>query len=104
MARSRQFAESPYLMGADEKIPFNFDVSTWSTTPITPSVALYDITDGAYTDVTSTNLTGSATIADTTITTPYVYNLTAGKKYRLEAKWYDGASILEGYCVIDCER
>lgn len=104
MSNTRQFVGSPFYQGQDEKIPYWFDVSTWSETPITPSVVLYDITDEAYTDVSATNLTGSATIAGTEITTPYVYNLTAGKVYRLEAKWYDGAGILEGYAIINAER
>lgn len=104
MASNRQFQESPWYQGQDEILARSVDVSTWSTTPITPSVALYDITDNAYTDVTATNLTGSATVADTTITTPYITGLTAGKRYRLEVQWVDGGNTLEAYGEIIAER
>ena len=99
----REITESPRAQGVDEKIPYWFDTSAWSETPITPTAALYDITDGGRTDVTSTSMTGTPTIAGTIFTGPYVYSLTAGHVYRAEYKWYDGAAIFEAYLVINAE-
>ena len=100
----RELAESPRPQGADEKIPYWFDTSTWSDTPITPTAAIYDITTGTRTDVTSTCMTGSATLAGTIFTGPYVYGLTAGNVYRAEYKFYDGAAIFECYLIINAEN
>ena len=103
MARTRELTESPFAQGADEKIAYWVDVSTWSDTPITPTAALYDITTGARVDVTSTSMTGSATLAGTIFTAPYVYALTSGNVYRGEGKFYDGANVFEFFFIINAE-
>lgn len=104
MARTRQLQESPITQGVDEKLAYYFDTTAWSTTPTTPTAAIYDITTGTRTDVTATCMTGSATLAGTTYTGPYVYNLTAGNVYQAEYKFYDGSNIFEAYAIINAEN
>jgi hypothetical protein len=102
--RTRQLQESPVTQGVDEKLAYWFNTATWSDTPITPTAAIYDISTGVRTDVTATCMTGSATLAGTIYTGPYVYALTAGNVYQVEYKFYDGANIFEAYAIINAEN
>lgn len=89
MQSKRIVIEGPQEVGADEEIPFTVDISNWGSNPTDITVTLYDEDDA---DVTSTNMTGSAsTPTTTTILLPYVHSLTAGKDYRIKVVFKIGS-------------
>lgn len=99
---NREVEESPVEQGADEIISYTF---TWDIlgTPTNPIVKLYDITDGEYTDVSSTCLLGSPSIFENLVLTPKVKSLTNKKQYSLECKVVIDGNTLEHYCRIICK-
>lgn len=79
-------------------------VTPWGSYSSGVTVKLYRVDpDNTRVDVSSTNLTGSASVAGDVITSPTVYGLTADTKYRLEFKWVSGSNTLETYMVIFCK-
>lgn len=97
-SKTREVKESPLHQGEDEVIAYKFSTTPWdSSSPASPSAVIKDA-DG--TDVTSTNMSGSASVASTDITTPSVTGLTAGAKYRVEVKWTDSGNTLETFWYI----
>ena len=103
----REFKESPFHQGEDEKPAYVVTVPTsWGTATFTSlSSVLYEDPDGDNTDKTSTMLSGSTTASSQVVTTPVVTGLTAGLKYRLEVKWTSSESnVLEAYAIIFAQR
>jgi len=98
----REVEESPIRQGVDEKISYSFDWEILGT-PTNPVVKLYDITDGEYTDVTSTKLLGLPSIFENLVLTPKVKSLTNKKHYSLECMADINGNTLETYCHIICE-
>jgi hypothetical protein len=98
----REVEQSPVKQGVDEKISYVFDWEILGT-PTTPVVKLYDITDGGYTDVTSTNLLGSPSIVEHLVLTPKVKALKDKKHYSLECMADINGNTLESFCHIICE-
>lgn len=103
MAVSREIKESPLLQGADEIIAYQLITTPWGSTPSSVEVKCFDVTAGAREDVTSTNLSGSASVNGDTITCPLLQTLTAGKTYRLEIKFVISGNTFEAYAVIKAE-
>lgn len=104
MASKREAIESPQEQGEDERIPYEVITTPWGGSPSAVAVTLKRINpDTTYTDLTSTNLTGSSSVAGDVITLPTVYGLTADEKYRLEYKFTTGTKVLEGYLIIFCK-
>lgn len=101
MANFREVAEGMQYQGEDEKIVYAITTTKWGSDPSSPSAVLKD-PDG--TDVTSTNLTGSASASGDVITTPQVLNLIAGNLYRLEILFISGGQTLECYLEIMAEE
>jgi len=103
-ASVREINESPLAQGADEKIPYVLEtnVADWNLIrPVSASVTV----KWNSTDATSTNSSGSVTISGTTITTPLIKSLTAGKRYRMEIKWANSTgATAEAYAWIDAEE
>jgi len=94
----REVAESPLGQGTDEEWYYRFD---WGLegTPTSPTVTIYDITNGA--DVSSDCLTtGDPTIDSDKVITPKVKSLTDGVSYRLKCKATVGGNVLSAYCII----
>lgn len=107
MSERREFKESPFYQGADEKVSHVLTTPTsWGTATLASlSSVLYEDPDGDNTDVTSSKLSGSTTASGQVITTPLVQLLTAGKKYRLEVKWTSSESnVLEAFAFIFAQR
>ena len=101
MGTTRKFQDSPAYQGADEEIIYWFDTTPWggsvSTPPSSPTAV---IKDGGN-DVSTTHLTGSASVYDTTkIKTPKVIGLVPERKYRLEVKFTIDGNVLEAYTEI----
>lgn len=93
----REFIESPLRQGKDEQIAYTLTTTPWGSSPSSPVVTIYDQTG---TDVSTTNLSGSASAAGDVVTTPKVISLTAGKRYRLEIKFTSGGNVFEVYGYI----
>lgn len=96
----REFVESPLYQGQDEQIKYSLTTTNWGSTPSSPVVKIYK-QDG--TDVSSTNLSGTATVSGDVVTTPFVTGLTAGLRYRLEIQFVSGGNTYETYGYIKGE-
>ena len=89
----RRIVESPIYQGVDEQIAYILTTTPWGTAvPTSPAVVMKD--DSGL-DVSSTNLSGSASINGNTVVTPTVKSLSAGAKYRLEIKFNISGNIFE---------
>ena len=78
--------------GADEQIAYTLTTTPWGNTPTSVAVVLKN---SAGTDVSSTCLSGSASVSGDVITTPIVKSLTADAQYRLEIKFTISGNIVE---------
>lgn len=101
MANVREFKDSPWVQGPDEKIAYKVDTANWPGTgsPSAPVVKLYDESGN---DLSAAHLSGVPSIVGTEITTPLVQLLVEGKKYRLEVKWDRSGNTLEAFGGIEC--
>jgi hypothetical protein len=97
MVEIRKIIESPVYQGVDEEIAYFIDTEPWGGTPTDVAVKLYD---RDRTDVSDTLLSGSASVASDTITTPKLIDLVAEMKYRLEVKFTSSGNIFECYAEI----
>ena len=95
----RELSESPIEQGVDERISYRLDTTTWGGGPTPTSVAV-SIYDSNRTDLSSTKLSGAASIADEYVSTPLVVDLEDGKLYRLEIKFVVSGQTFEPYCYI----
>jgi hypothetical protein len=102
----RQVRESPITQGADESVAYALTTTPWGSSPGTVSAKIYSIDNatGEFTDVTTTNMTGSASAAGDVITLPVISGLTAGTRYRVEVKFTCAGNVLETYAIIEAER
>ena len=101
MTINREFKESPMAQGVDEIVAYNLTTTPWGSSPTSPVVKIYD---SAGTDVSSTNLTGSATVNGDVITTPAVKTLTNGNRYKMQVKFVSGGNTYEAFGYIDAEE
>lgn len=102
MQSSRRVLEGGVTQGADERVPYEFDFAAWGT-PSSATVKLYKTDTATFTDVSTTCLSGSATIAGTVVTTPLVIGLTAGSRYRLIVLTTIGTALMSAFCDIATE-
>lgn len=98
----REVEESPKGQGYREQVAYTFD---WADigTPTAPSVKLFDPT---YRDVSSTQLSGSASVVSDTVITPLVLFSEGDieKEFRLECEATIGGNLLILYCRVVVER
>jgi hypothetical protein len=66
-------------------------------------VKAYDESEGLD-DVTSTVLSGSASVAGDVITLPTVKSLTEGHRYRIEVKFTVSGSVMEAFFIVVAQR
>jgi len=98
---SRMVVESPIYQGEDEQIVYTLTTTPWGSTPTNVAVTLYSVsTLMEYTDVSSTCLSGSASVDGDTITTPIVKLLVEDTLYQLEIKFTCSGNVLEAFCLI----
>jgi hypothetical protein len=93
----RRIIESPLYQGVDEQIAYTLTTTPWGSSPSSVAVVLKN---SAGTDVSSTCLSGSASVAGDVITTPVVKSLTADAIYRLEIKFTVSSNIMEVWADI----
>lgn len=98
MSSVREIIESPIEIGSGETYTRPLDTTKWGGTPSSPSVTLYR-QDGpdTLTDVSATNLTGSASVQDDYVYLPTITGLTAGKTYKIVVSMVIGGDTLEAY-------
>lgn len=103
---SREAIGSPFWQGEDEVLAYLVTTTPWASSPTSPTCKIfsYDPAADTYTDVTSTKMSGSASVSGDVITTPLVTSLTAGTKYRVEVKFVVSANTFELYFWIWAER
>lgn len=104
MSEIRQVQESKLYQGADEKLTYTLTTTPWGGSPGSLVVKVYNITDGASTDVSSTVLVGSASASGDVITLPSLEALTAGLTYRVEIQWVSGGNTFEAYVIVEAEK
>jgi hypothetical protein len=100
----REVRESPLEQGIDEEIAYTLTTTSFGTAPSSAEVKAYDITENAYTDVTTTVLHGSVLIAGDVITLPTLKAITEGKTYRIEIKFTAGGQVHEPYLHIHARK
>lgn len=102
----RKIIASVQEQGVDEEISWNVNVENWTAVPSNVTCTLYDITDPlGWVDVTSTKMSGSASVASSVITSPEVVDLVSGRKYRLEFMFDDiSGNTIEAYMELRGEK
>jgi len=102
VSRQREIIESPLSLGHDEKIAYPLDITNWGSDPTVITVAVKD-SEGE--DVSTTHLTGTASVVNpTTILLPFIHSLVAGKLYRLEVKFTIDSNIVECWAALNGEE
>jgi hypothetical protein len=96
----REASNSPQWQGVDEELPYSFDFSNEGT-PTSPSVKLWDLASNE--DVSSTMLSGDASVAGDVVTTPLVKGLTVGRQYKLVAQGTIGGKKYSYFLIINAE-
>jgi len=99
----RRIVESPLYQGEEEVIYYQLTTTPWGSSPTSVAVKIYDIAND-YNDVTSTNLSGAASVNGDVITFPAVTGLTDGRWYRLECKFSIGSNTFESWIDIRGQR
>jgi len=102
---TREIVQGLQYQGADESILYTLTTTNWGSSPTTTSAAIFtDNGDGTYTDVTSTKMPGSTSVAGDVITLPAILGLVAGTMYRVEVKFTISGSIFEAFAYVMGER
>ena len=86
----------------NEEIVYTITTTNWASTPLTPTVAVYNETLNNV-DVTSSVGTPTATSAADLITLTALKTLTKGHTYRVEVKFVVGSNTWETYFRVYCE-
>lgn len=102
MSTKRIANESPVYQGANESIAYEIDFTNWGT-PSSPSVEIF-LSSALTTDLADTLLTGSASVAGDTVTTPAVHSLTAGTAYVLRCTATVDGNTVSATCRIVCDE
>lgn len=101
---SREVKEGRLAQGVDERIAYTITTTPWGSSPSSPVVKLFDVVGTTRTDVSSTCLTGAASVAGDVVTTPTVHGLTDGHLYRLEVQFTISGNVFEAYAEIQAEQ
>ena len=104
-SKPRAVLETPLRQGEQESIVYELSTTPWGSSPGSVVVTAYEITEGAYTDVSATVLDpGGASVVGDKISLPALSSLTAGKLYRVEVKFTCGSNTFECYVEIEAEN
>lgn len=95
-AKEREVVESPWEQSAKEVIAYRLTTTPWGSGATSPVVRLYhyDPVSMTFTDVSGTNLSGSANMAGEVLVTPAVTGLTEGERYYLEFQFVVSGNTL----------
>lgn len=104
VTKTRMIPGSPFPIGENEQLPITLDTTKWAASPSAPVVTLADITSGTETDVSGTNLSGSATVNGSVITLPLITNCTRDKQYLLRVRFSSGGATFVAWAELQGER
>jgi len=105
MAISREIEEGIMKQGVDEAPYYKLTTTPWGSTPTSIAVTAYARSSAAaWTDVTSTVLSGTASATGDVITLPKLSGLTEGTLYRVEVKFTVSGNIFEAFAYVQAER
>ncbi len=100
----REFKESPWVQGDNERLSYTVDTSDWGGSPTSPVVTLYQLDGAGVKTSIASSLFGSATVSGDSIITPLVIDLTADIEYRMEVRWTYLGNVKEAYGIIRAEE
>lgn len=100
---AREVSEGKRYQGVDEQIVYTLTTTQWGSSPTSVTVAAFDVTNNEAT-VTSTVLSGSASVSGDVITLPTLKSLTLGHVYRIEVQFTSGGSVFEAYFYVEAQR
>lgn len=101
----REVLQGRLVLGATDAWRYTIETSTVSgTAQGTPTLTVYDVTNGASTDVTATVVSGACILNGTVITTGVIRNMTVGHEYKCVVVWFVGSSEYRScYFIISVE-
>lgn len=96
------YSQGTIYQSKGEEIVYSINVpSTWTKTVNTASAKIYDQTG---TDLTSSLMTGAATVAGQVVSLPRVKSLTDGIKYTVRVSFTDASSqVFEAFFYVMCQ-
>ena len=104
MPNRREVTSGRQPQGASEIQPWTVTTTAWGSTPTSPSVVAYDITDGSRLLVSGSVLSGSPSVSGDIITTPCILSLSPGHLYRFDVGFQTGGKTLWAYFVLEGEH
>ena len=102
---TREIKEGTQYQGTTEEVTYSLTYpSSWGT-PTAPAVTAYTVneTTGALTDVTSTVLSGSASVLGQVVTLPEMKSLTADVLYRVVVTVTSGTNLFTAWAHVRAE-
>jgi hypothetical protein len=75
-----------------ERVAYTINATIYGGSPTGVVVTLWEVTTAGNVDVSSTNLSGAATVDGNVITTPLVIDLVPGTNYLVEIKFTAGGN------------
>lgn len=102
----RRVQQHPDPQGINESLRYTVDTTPWGGSPTAPiAITVLDVTDSpSGTDVTSSVVTGVASVQANVITTPYLGALTLNHVYHVFVRWVSGGQTLETWFELRAER
>ena len=98
----REVREGRQEQGTAEAIPYQENTNPWGGSPTNVAVTVIDQSND--TDVTSTGMSGTASVSGNWITLPTLSSLTAGRSYRVNVKFTTSKGTLVGHAFVDADR
>jgi hypothetical protein len=106
MASEREALESPVEQGTTERRPYVFKFANYGLSSLnSATVAVYDVTDDGFSDVTNTLMpTNSPSISNTDVTTSLLRDGTAEHSYRVQCDVTSNTTIETLFIVVNFKR
>ncbi len=105
MSLIRHVKEGTQHQGVDEQIVYTITTTPWGSTPTSPTSKIFSYSStGVFSDTTSTNMTGSCSVAGDIISLPLIKSLVADTNYRVETQFTISGNLFECYFNIQGER
>jgi hypothetical protein len=101
---SREIEQGEQDQGSREQKAYTIDVTPVGDTPVSVSWKIWDVSNGDYTDTTSTNMSGSAATTGNLLTSPAVVSLSVGHRYRVAVLYTVGQQVAESFFYITGTR
>ena len=101
---TREVVEGTQYQGTDEQVYYKITTTPWGSTPTATGASAFSYSDSAWTNVSSTVLSGSTSVSGDIITLPKMYTLTEGTLYRVEVTFTTSSNVYEAYFFVQAER